>query len=59
MNHCLNQSLMAQNNASKKKVSNSNNKDRKGDTSRTSNEGRKSASGGSTNTNNRGNKKGA
>jgi hypothetical protein len=59
MNHCLNKSLMAQNNASKKKVSNSNNKDRKGDTGRTSNEGRKSASGGNANTNNGGHRKGA
>lgn len=50
---------MAQNNASKKKVSNSNNKDRKGDTGRTSNEGRKSASGGNANTNNGGHRKGA
>lgn len=50
---------MAQNNTNKKQVSNSNNKDRKGDTGRTSNQGRKSASGGSANTNNRGNKKGA
>ena len=48
---------MAQNNSGKKQ-STGNNKNRKGDTSRSSDQGRKLASGGSKNTNNQGRPKG-
>jgi hypothetical protein len=50
---------MAQNTSNKKQVSNTNDKNRKGDTDRTSNQGRKQASGGSKATNNQGRPKGA
>jgi hypothetical protein len=49
--------IMAQNNTDKKQVSNTRDKNKKGDTDRTSNEGRKAASGGSKETNNRGHRK--
>jgi hypothetical protein len=49
---------MAQKTPSKKQANNTNDKNRKGDTTRTSNQGRKQASGGSKETNNQGRPKG-
>ena len=50
---------MAQNTGTKKAASNTNDKNRKGDTERSSSQGRKAASGGNKETNNRGHRKGA